>query len=163
MYRWVTGGFGRWAHFVKDSETQKKSKFQFHPRKKFFYEKLYFCIKTWRSGLRIAKKWILRPKKGKNPIFKHFRLDAPISRSLLWLTYTSDFAPNRLKLSGIAKQKMSENFVKLALTVWQICPEKWQGDKEEVQVDKKKQEKYCLKHWQYVIGPACLVLQDYRA
>ena len=107
---------------------KKKLKFQINSRKSFFYEKLYFCIKTWCSGLIIAKKLILRPKKGQNPIFKHFRFDALFSQSLLWLTYTSDFTPNRLKLIAIVKQKMLEKFVKLALMVWQICPKKWQGN-----------------------------------
>ena len=64
---------------------------------------------------------------GKNLFLKHFRLDAPVSWSLLRLTYTCDFTPNRLKSSGIGKWKKSENFVKLALTVWEIWPAKRQG------------------------------------
>ena len=55
---------------------------------------------------------------------KIFSLDAPVFRSLLWLTYVCDLAPNRLKSSGIGKQKMSENFGRLALTVWEIWPPK---------------------------------------
>ena len=42
---------------------------------------------------------------------QNFCLDAPVSQSLLWLTYRCDFARNRLKLSGIAKWKASESFV----------------------------------------------------
>ena len=37
---------------------------------------------------------------------QNVRLDAPVFRSLLWLTYTCDFAPNRLKSSGIGKRKV---------------------------------------------------------
>ena len=58
---------------------------------------------------------------------QNFHLDAPVSWSLLRLTYTCDFTPNRLKSSGIGKWKMSESFVKIELTVWEIWSEKWQG------------------------------------
>lgn len=58
---------------------------------------------------------------------KNFRLYAPVFQSLLRLTYACDLAPNRLKRSWIAKFEMSENFVRLALTVWEIWRAKWQG------------------------------------
>ena len=57
--------------------------------------------------------------------FCHFRR-YPNYQSLLWLTYTCGMAPNGLKLSGIAKFKKSESFIKLASTVWEIRPKKWQ-------------------------------------
>ena len=48
----------------------------------------------------------------------------PFSHRQLWLTYACDLALNRLKWSGIAKWKISESFVKLALTIWEIWPPK---------------------------------------
>ena len=51
---------------------------------------------------------------------RNFLLDVPVSRNLLWLTYTGDFAQNRLKLSGIAKWRISGSFVRLAIIVLKI-------------------------------------------
>ena len=50
------GSFGL-ERLLRAPEAPKKSQnFNFILEKKFLYEKLYFCIKTWRSALRNAKK-----------------------------------------------------------------------------------------------------------
>ena len=72
-----------------------------------------------------ALKLILRGVFAQKPHFYEFSPRCDVSQILLWLTYTCNFAPNRLKWSGIVKWKMSETFVKLSLTVWEIWPEKW--------------------------------------
>ena len=46
-------------------------------------------------------------------------LDVPFSRSLLWLTYTGNFTPNRLKWSRIFAQKWAKFITKM--WIW-ICP-----------------------------------------
>ena len=105
---------------------KKIKKFNFILEKKFFFEKLYFSIKITYFLVLGPYNYFLGVFWPKNLIFRRFHLDMHISRSLLWLPYKRDFAPNRFKWSGIANWKMSENFVGLSLTVWQIWPEKWQ-------------------------------------
>jgi hypothetical protein len=47
-------------------------------------------------------------------------------QSSMWLPYTSNVAQKGLKASRIAKCILSESFVEITLTVWKLCPEKWQ-------------------------------------
>ena len=119
--------FNFYCFFQKGGPLWKKiKKIQLHPRKKVFFEKLFFCIKITYFLVLGPYNYFLGVFWPKKLIFRRFHLDMHVSRSLLWLPYKRDFAPNRFKWSGIANWKMSENFVGLSLTVWQIWPEKWQ-------------------------------------